>query len=468
MDQLGILGSPGTGKTTYIERLLKDKKDYIYLTYSRSMAIDARRRIQVDEYQAGTLHSILAKILHLYDWMQYKDVIEFCQREHMSYPERWSSMKEPDEAQDDWSQFITAYDRSVNTKTDIGPHEHLKLHHLKVAYENYKEETGKHDYTDILRMASNSDLPPVETLVVDEAQDLTPLMHDIIDLWPATHKVYAGDPDQSIYGFRGTSADQFIRVLNRGEIIELPHSYRFGDNVRVLGERIMSSVRNRIPKHYTGIGNTEIFRSSVSSFLELQGNKTILCRTNRLAKYVASILLPYPAVPVNTSHNLGNGWNGHILELTGIFHKYPQVSIAEQEYLIGYLPAEILVRGVKTAAKHHKLRSASQSSLDGYVRIFKENKDTDKIIKYLDISDQGKRNITAFYRKGLPDPVHIDTIHAAKGMEFENVLIITDRPEHISYGDEEHRIIYTGVTRVKKRLGITYLGREPYYYNIPI
>ena len=330
MDQLSILGSPGTGKTTYIEKLLKDRKDYLYLTYSRSMAASARKRIQADDSRVGTLHSILAKIVGLHSWITPQDIIDFCKQEKLVYPQRWTTEEDPEDADDDWSQFISAYDRSVNTKTGIGYHERLNLPRLRAAYERFKAERGKADYTDILLQASQGDLPYVDTLVVDEAQDLTSLMHDIIDRWPAGKKVYAGDPDQCIYSFRGTSATEFIEVMERGEIMELPHSYRFGDNVRLLGERIMSAVNNRIPKHYTGLGNTEIFQAKLSSFLQLPGQKAILTRTNKLARHVAS-MIDAPALPLNRRHPLKNGWTDRSIALTNLLHSYPNLHTQDEQ-----------------------------------------------------------------------------------------------------------------------------------------
>ena len=467
MDQLSILGSPGTGKTTYIERMLKDRTDFLYLTYSRSMAASARKRLQSDENRVGTLHSILSKILGMHSWMSYQDIIDFCAREKLTYPQRWVMEATPEEANDDWSQFISAYDRSANTGKGIGYHETLNLSRLKTAYEKYKAEKGKEDYTDVLLKASNADLPPVDTLVVDEAQDLTGLMHRIIDMWPARQKVYAGDPDQNIFSFRGTSTDEFIRVMERGEIIELPHSYRFGDNVRELGERIMSAVAHRIPKHYTGIGDTEIFRTNLSLFLRIEGQKTILARTNRLARYVAS-LISMPTLPLNRGHPLRNGWTERSIMLTEILHDYPNILIPQEEYLVNHLPASVLVRGVKTAAKKHELSKLTQLTLLGYHDIFRGSLGKGRVVHYLNVSGPEKQKIGAYYEQGISDIVRIDTIHAAKGMEFDNVLVVTDRPEHIDYNDEEHRILFTGITRVRKHLGISYIGQERFYYPIPV
>ena len=44
---LTVIGAPGTGKTAFIERLIKERStnDFLYLTYNKSMAIAAEQRI---------------------------------------------------------------------------------------------------------------------------------------------------------------------------------------------------------------------------------------------------------------------------------------------------------------------------------------------------------------------------------------------------------------------------------------
>lgn len=47
------------------------------------------------------------------------------------------------------------------------------------------------------------DLEPVDILAIDEVQDLSPIMLDLIKLYPAKVKVLVGDPYQSIFSFLG-------------------------------------------------------------------------------------------------------------------------------------------------------------------------------------------------------------------------------------------------------------------------
>jgi len=79
------------------------------------------------------------------------------------------------------------------------------------------------------------------------------------------------------------------------------------------------------------------------------------------------------------------------------------------------------------------------------------------------ISEKRRAYYLAMLRRGVDisaDPrVHIDTIHASKGGEADNVAVITDvtRLTYRHIGDDpddENRTFYVGVTRVKNTLHI--------------
>lgn len=73
----------------------------------------------------------------------------------------------------------------------------------------------------------------------------------------------------------------------------------------------------------------------------------------------------------------------------------------------------------------------------------------------------------------VKERVHIMTIHKAKGLEFDNVLIYNVTEGVIPYcrsenPDEEARVLYVAMSRAKKRLFITYEGQiSPFIENHP-
>ena len=447
-DRTAIIGPPGTGKTYQMEQLIKTANvRYVYLTYSRSMAQEARKRIIEDPDHVGTFHSILSRVLGISSFMKTEDFEFFCNHYGLTMPKYFSN----DEflGSDDFSQFMQKYDYSRNTLRPIATDSKLNMKYLAQEYEKFKHGIGKHDYTDILVKASETYLPYYDAIFVDEAQDLTPLMWKVINRWPSKRLILGGDDDQAIFSFKGVFAEDFINEAKKSDIIELTVSKRFGDNVRQLAEKVTKGI-NRIEKHYIGAGNTEIKFLNLKQFLAIPGEKAILTRTNNLSQNIAqSVLLP--TWPINPSHSLNNGWTPKTLRLARILNHWPPQDLEDVRYLIQALPASMLVRGVK------KNIDELQPNLYGFDGLFKKKPTPRSIIEWLNISDKQKALLSIYLGKDVSQIVRIDTIHAAKGMEFDNVLFVLDKPFNIDYTAEEKRIVYTGITRVKKLLAFAYM-----------
>jgi len=82
----------------------------------------------------------------------------------------------------------------------------------------------------ILVLSNPSMLPEMDLLIVDEAQDLTPITFDIFDKYPAKVKVLVGDPAQAIYGFMGCIS-AFDKYKNKGITATLSSSFRVASHI---------------------------------------------------------------------------------------------------------------------------------------------------------------------------------------------------------------------------------------------
>lgn len=77
-------------------------------------------------------------------------------------------------------------------------------------------EMGLRDLDDILVEALEAErgkFPCFKHLLVDEYQDINPLQHRLARHWMGESLFVIGDPDQSIYGFRGADARCFERLM---------------------------------------------------------------------------------------------------------------------------------------------------------------------------------------------------------------------------------------------------------------
>lgn len=70
-----------------------------------------------------------------------------------------------------------------------------------------------------------------EHIMVDEAQDLNPLQHKILQMLPAKTTLFVGDPQQSIYGFRGADRNVFMHWVQQHEKRNLQINWRSSGNI---------------------------------------------------------------------------------------------------------------------------------------------------------------------------------------------------------------------------------------------
>ena len=138
-------------------------------------------------------------------------------------------------------------------------------------YEKFKKAEGVVDFTDMLSFAMVS-MPPMDDIryvILDEAQDLCPLHHGIVDrLFPNAEEIWwLGDDDQAIFRFSGASAKLFLsRVKKASTRIQLRQTYRFGQEIVDFSNRIIRRVPERYPKEITGVSGADGCPNQTGSF----------------------------------------------------------------------------------------------------------------------------------------------------------------------------------------------------------
>uniref|UniRef100_A0A2D4EQU2 UvrD-like helicase ATP-binding domain-containing protein n=2 Tax=Micrurus corallinus TaxID=54390 RepID=A0A2D4EQU2_MICCO len=116
-------------------------------------------------------------------------------------------------------------------------------------------------------------LSKYDAILVDEAQDCTPAVMDIV-LSQTCGVILVGDPHQQIYTFRG--AVNSLMNVPHSRIFYLTQSFRFGSEIAYVGATLLDvckKVRNKIL-----VGNNQ--ESDVSG-VGVEGKVARLCRTNQ-------------------------------------------------------------------------------------------------------------------------------------------------------------------------------------------
>lgn len=242
-----ITAGPGTGKTyTLVSRLVRLLQQgdvapgsMVAITFTNRAANEVRERLakEVGEKAAevfiGTFHGFC---LH---WLRVKkpELVVAGEETRMIVIKNLFPELTPLE-QRRLSKEISLYINSLATGTDIPPE--LPVQQDKIVL--YLRELESHDTIDLdavipifnrrlleEQVFRYSVVHAINSLFIDEFQDLNHAQYQLVALLAQTSRVFAiGDPDQAIYGFRGSRPEfffKFIKAFNAHTLF-LTRNYR--------------------------------------------------------------------------------------------------------------------------------------------------------------------------------------------------------------------------------------------------
>lgn len=498
-----ILGPPGTGKTT---KLIAKIKHYLgaekippqeigFVSFTRKAIIHATD-IVTKEFKLTkeklpwfrTLHSLSFHFHHMeastvLGWMDYTSICKSLGLTMSSVKIEADGYVNYMHTKGDRLFFLENYARSTGKTIYQAWKDHpnddmdlRELELLKGTIERYKEAQGKMDFTDmIIHFNQQKKAPPLQVLIVDEAQDLSPIQWSMVDILKKDTRacVLAGDDDQAIFSWAGADVKMFQQQLGKVEV--LSQSYRIPQKVHAIANRISSRISKRTSKPYEPtpeVGKVE-YVSDISHVDMSKGTWLLLARNIYL-------LGELDAYCINRGYYFESKYGSAIDHQIGTAIKYwellragekIQVSMAKlvYEYLptkqavvwgskkvLDRLPDDNLIEISELAAKYGLLTNADWRT--ALTRIpAKDRNYFSTVIK------NGE--------KLLQEPrIKINTIHGVKGGEAENVLLISDMSvrtwnEYQMHPDEETRVWYVGVTRTKQSLYIVQ-PRTQYFFQI--
>jgi len=480
-----VVGSPGTGKTTYLLNELRTElergvpPDRIgFVTFTRRAAQEAQTRVLADfgltlsdVPNFRTLHSLCMRYCGMNSGtiLQGGKIREFSQwigekiSGRHSVDGQWAGYDRGDRL-----MFMVnlARIRRVPLR-ELYEQDHDELDWLTVerfdrGLRVYKAENGLHDFSDMLeQFVATSAGPRLEVLLVDEAQDLSLLQWDAVRKLSAgcRRTIVAGDDQQAIFVWAGADVDTLIDLEGRETI--LGQSYRVPRRIQVISQRIISRVRRQrrhgwSPRDEDGVVRW-LPRVEQAEFV---GESTMILARNR-----------HQLTPVEDT-----------LRAAGILYERegtPSVSRADLEAIVAY---ERLRRGERVTAAEAARAYDLMSSGVGVRRGFKKlpGFHPDELVGIGDLRERGgllrdevwhialdrlseedraylircRRNGERLTREPR---VKLSTIHGSKGGEANRVVLLTDmaprtwRESHQD-PDSEARVWYVACTRAKEEL----------------
>jgi len=224
-----VWGPPGTGKTHFLTKQVEaigmtdPPPGYeppvliCSLTHTAASEIAARNPILRRSRRVGTLHSHAFRALG-----NPKMVMPLIPEWNEQHPGLRLSEKESsriEDAGDDWSGDTAAdvlLSRCQLARARlVAPHIWAReVQEFSAKWEAFKEERGVMDFTDLIDHANLDETdPPVrcDIVIADEAQDLSALEFKLITRWSkwAGAGIFAGDPWQALYTWRGAHPELF-------------------------------------------------------------------------------------------------------------------------------------------------------------------------------------------------------------------------------------------------------------------
>ncbi len=227
-----VIAGPGTGKTktlvARIEYLLQAKgvspKEITAVTFTRQAAQEMRERLEsvlgkraIRGITVGTFHSVAMQ-----------------QVENRPIADRAQQLSLMTDALAVCGENLTP----AAALEQLSLHKNGKPSRLSVLvieeYARRLAQAGFRDLDDVLLDAlevPTADAPSFRYLLVDEYQDINAVQHRLVRHWAGKNSnlFVIGDPDQSIYGFRGADAGCFQRLLAERHdtlVITLEENYR--------------------------------------------------------------------------------------------------------------------------------------------------------------------------------------------------------------------------------------------------
>lgn len=277
-----------------------------------------------------------------------------------------------------------------------------------------------HDFY-VKRWQLNDPIISADYVLLDEAQDTSPVMLDVLrqQVERGVRVIVVGDSAQQIYTWRG--ATNALKAFPDAKRLCLSQSFRFGAVIAEVANAVLDCLQDRSPLVMRG------FDQIASRLATLANPDAVLCRTNATAVQTVLTAIKDGKRP----HLVGGG----------------------DEVLKFVKAAQDLQGGRRT---QHPELAAFESW--GEVKAYSKEEEGADLKLMVDLVEKFGADKIAAALKNMPSEQNADlvvsTCHKSKGREWDTVKLANDFKPLSKMDDEELRLLYVASTRVKKVLDV--------------
>lgn len=502
---VAVVAGAGSGKTRVLTRRIAyriatgsaETNHTVVLTFTREAAGELRRRLPrlglTERVTAGTFHSVAQSLLRQ-RWLDLDKPLPTLLTDRRRVVADIMGRSDLDDliADMDWAtargikpdQYESAI-RKVQRRSLV---ETSRVVEALNKYQREKRSRGVVDLDDLLTLTIDEmerDSEFADTVrwryrhvLVDEAQDLNPLQHRLVDLFRrgGDDLFIVGDPSQAIYGFNGSDPTLLLDVAERFpgiEIIRLPVNHRCTPQIVAAGafalrvDRQHADIRSGRPDgpdititgHDDGQAEAATIADRIARLdptLVRTSKVAVLGRTNAVLIPIRSALIE-AGIPVRRIVDGAGSTLGAVLAKayrnsdTNQFRRWAYDEFETAQSNSGSAP-----EGAATSPEAEVAAAA--------MAFLREHPTGDGVAFRSWVS-------TTDPFGGDEPGVDVLTFHGAKGLEWQCVFLIgceTSLVPHRSASTnaakaEETRLLYVALTRATDDLHVNWAGRRGGY-----